>query len=110
MFHLAFHVFSSSLTSFHLFSGSFSAVYPQVEEKLLPNGGQSVLWRAHVEKNGDMKMLGGLSSDGNVEEGLEVSYLYWEGESFELSISRHVFASFADFARCFPPHTRSLAL
>ncbi|KAL7413898.1 hypothetical protein BDY24DRAFT_388499 [Mrakia frigida] len=57
---------------------SFSAVYPQVDEKLLPDGGQSVLWRARVEKNGDMKMLSGLPSDGNVEVGLEVAYLYWE--------------------------------
>lgn len=80
------------------FPGSFSAVYPQVDEKLLPDGGQSVLWRARVEKNGDMKMLSGLPSDGNVEVGLEVAYLYWEGESFEPSILRRVFFSLPDAA------------
>lgn len=43
-------------------------------------------------------MLGGLASDGNVEEGLEVSYLYWESESFEPSIVRRVLTSCTDAA------------
>lgn len=60
--------------------------------------GQSVLWRARVEKNEDVKMLRGITNPGNVEEGSEVSYLYCEGEFSQLSFRDASQSSFADAA------------